>query len=114
MFSIHLGFSLNYNSYILSNTWRRKSQLTPVFLPGESHGKRSLVGYSVWGCKESDTTERLTLYQTLILKTHFHQMPEFLFSELDRTSANTESVLTKSALHLWFMLMFCYLCLEIY
>ena len=32
---------------------------TPVFLPGESHGQKSLVGYSPWGRKESDTTERL-------------------------------------------------------
>ena len=32
---------------------------TPVFLPGEFHGQRSLVGYSPWGRKESDTTERL-------------------------------------------------------
>ena len=31
----------------------------PVFLPGESHGRRSLVGYSPWGRKESDTTEQL-------------------------------------------------------
>ena len=30
---------------------------TPVFLPGKSHGQRSLVGYSPWGRKESDTTE---------------------------------------------------------
>ena len=29
---------------------------TPVFLPGKSHGQKSLVGYSPWGCKESDTT----------------------------------------------------------
>jgi len=29
---------------------------TPVFLPGESHGQRTLVGYSPWGCKESDVT----------------------------------------------------------
>ena len=36
--------------------WRRKWQPTPVFLPGESHGQRSLVGYSPWGHKESDTT----------------------------------------------------------
>ena len=36
----------------------RKWQPTPVFLPGKSHGW-SLVGYSPWGCKESDTTERL-------------------------------------------------------
>ena len=37
--------------------WRRKWLPTPVFLPGESHGQRSLVGYSAWGYKESDTTE---------------------------------------------------------
>ena len=30
-----------------------------VFLPGESHGQRSLVGYSPWGCKDSDTIEQL-------------------------------------------------------
>ena len=41
--------------------WRRKWQPTPVLLPGESHGGRSLVGYSPWGRKESDTTERLYL-----------------------------------------------------
>ena len=39
--------------------WRRKWQPTPVFLPGESHGRRSLVGHSPWGCKESDTTGKL-------------------------------------------------------
>ena len=32
-------------------------QPTPVFLPGESHGQRSLMGYSLWGRKELDTTE---------------------------------------------------------
>ena len=37
--------------------WRRKWQPTPVLLPGESHGQRSLVGYSSWGCKESAVTE---------------------------------------------------------
>ena len=39
--------------------WRRAWQPTPVFLPEESHGQRSLVGYSPRGHKESDTTERL-------------------------------------------------------
>ena len=34
-----------------------KWQPTPVLLPGESHAERSLVGYSAWGCKESDRTE---------------------------------------------------------
>ena len=35
----------------------RASQPASVFLPGESHGQRSLVGYNPWGCEESDTTE---------------------------------------------------------
>ena len=42
--------------------WRRAWQPTPVFLPGESHGPRSLAGYSPWGHKESDMTERLSLH----------------------------------------------------
>ena len=42
--------------------WRRQWQPTPVLLPGKSHARRSLVGYSPWGHKESDTTEHL----------HFH------------------------------------------
>ena len=37
----------------------KEMQTTPGFLPGKSHGWRSLVGYRPWGCKESDTTERL-------------------------------------------------------
>ena len=39
--------------------WRREWLPTPVFLLGESHGQRSLVGYSAWGHKELDTTEQL-------------------------------------------------------
>ena len=38
-----------------------EKQPTPVFLPGEFHGQRSLAGYSPWGSKELDTTEQLTL-----------------------------------------------------
>ena len=37
----------------------RPREITPVFLPGKSHGQRRLVGYSPWGCKRSDTTEWL-------------------------------------------------------
>ena len=47
--------------------WRRKRQPTPVFLPEKSHRQRSLVGYSPWGRRESDTTEQLTAV------TFFHQ-----------------------------------------
>ena len=42
--------------------WRRTWLPTPVFLPGASHGQRSLVGYSPWGCKKSDVTERLARF----------------------------------------------------
>ena len=41
--------------------WRREWLPTPVFLPGEFHGQRSLVGSSPWGCKQSATPERLSL-----------------------------------------------------
>ena len=48
-------------SWVRKILWRREWQSTPVFLPGESHGQGSLVGYSPWDSKESDTTEQLTL-----------------------------------------------------
>ena len=47
--------------------WRRKWQPTPVLLPAESHGWRSLVGYSPWGRKESDTIERLHFLSFFLL-----------------------------------------------
>ena len=39
------------------SSWRKAWQLTPIFLPGESHGQRSLAGYGPQGHKESDMTE---------------------------------------------------------
>ena len=50
-----------FSSWVRKIPQRRKWQPTPVFLPGKSHGERSLVGYSSWGCQESDTNEWLTL-----------------------------------------------------
>ena len=53
--------SISYlHSSLLSIAWRREWQLAPFFMPGESHGQRSLAGYRPWGCKESDITEWLT------------------------------------------------------
>ena len=48
---------LGVHPWVRKIPWRRKWQPTPVFLPGKSHGQRSLVGYSPWGRKESDMTE---------------------------------------------------------
>ena len=56
---------------------RKQWHPTPVVLPGKSHGWRSLVGYSPWGCEESDTTERL----------HFH------FHALEQEMATHSSIL---------------------
>ena len=44
---------------------RRKWHPTPVLLPGKSHGRRSLVGYSPWGREKSDMTERLYFHFSL-------------------------------------------------
>ena len=48
-----------FDPWIGNIPWRRKWQPTPVFLPEESNGRRSLAGYSPWGFKELDTTEQL-------------------------------------------------------
>ena len=42
------------DSWVQKISWRREWQPTPVFLPGEFHGQRNLVGYSPWGRQESD------------------------------------------------------------
>ena len=46
-----------FNIWVGKSPWRRAWQPTPLFLPSESHGQRSLEGYSPQGCTESDTTE---------------------------------------------------------
>ena len=46
--------------------WRREWPPTPIFMPGEFHGHRSLAGSSPWGHKESDTTERLNTAQNIL------------------------------------------------
>ena len=40
-----------FDPWVRKTPWRKKWQPTPVFLPGKSHGHRSLAGYSPWGCK---------------------------------------------------------------
>ena len=68
----------------MSKIWFLKWQPTPVLLPGKSHGWRSLLGYSPWGCKESDTTEQL----------HFHVQ----MGELDHKKAENRRIY---AFELW-------------
>jgi len=48
-----------FQSWVRKIPWRRAWQPTPVFLPGKSHGQRSLVGYSSWDHTELDMTEAI-------------------------------------------------------
>ena len=61
---------------LVGKIWRREQQLIPipVFLPGEFHGQRSLVGYSPGGRKEPDTTEWLTLSQASFRHIYIHRL----------------------------------------
>ena len=61
--------NLCFHPWVGKIPWRRAWQATPVFLPGESHGQKNLAGYSPWGGKESDTTERPIHTQTPPLPT---------------------------------------------
>ena len=70
-----VSFHLPLKWWYLPPNWRRKWQPTPVFLPGESHGQRSLAGYSPWSHKELDTTERLSLTPSLPVTLIFRTFP---------------------------------------
>ena len=58
-----------FDPWVRKVPWRRVWPPTPVFLPGNPHGQRCLVGYSPWGCKESDVTKHSTAQPVpLVLK----------------------------------------------
>ena len=57
-------------------------QRTPVFLSGESHGQRSLAGYSPWGCRELDTAEVAEYSRTHITSEATYKLSVLEFSEL--------------------------------
>ena len=67
-FRINLSMSINKPDGIFGGivlNWRRHWQPTPVLLPGNFHGRRSLVGCSPWGHWESDMTEQLHFHFSL-------------------------------------------------
>ena len=55
-----------FDPWVRKIPWRRQWHPTPVLLPGKSHGWRSLVDYSPWNHKESDTTERFWYFGTTV------------------------------------------------
>ena len=61
-----------FDAWVRKIPWRRKWQPTSVFLPGKSHGQRSLTGYSLWGRKESDMTECSHTHTYTHIHAHAH------------------------------------------
>ena len=72
-----------FDPWVRKIPWRREWQPTLVFLPGKFHGQRSLVGCSLWGGKESDTTERAWISFRCLAKwfsyTDIHKCISILF-----------------------------------
>ena len=56
---MYLLITEHFDPWVGRIPWRRKWKPTPVFLPGKFHGQRSLVGYSPWDHRESDTTKHV-------------------------------------------------------
>ena len=69
---------LGFDPWFRKSPWRRAWQPTPVFLPGESHGQRSLVGYNPWGCTELDMTKCLSTIGWISI----HPTPSATFTRL--------------------------------
>ena len=87
------------NPWVRKIPWRRKWQFTPVLLPGKSHGQRSLVGYSPWGRKELDTTERLGFHflpRCMCLLISWLQSPSAVILEPKKIKSLTVSIISPS------------------
>ena len=86
--------------------WRRKWLSTPVFLPGEFHGLRSLVDYSPWGRKESDMAERLHLltrwtFVGKVMPLLFNMLSSLVITFLPRTKSLLISWLQSPSSGIW-------------
>ena len=60
-----------FDSWVGKIPWNRKRQSTPVFLPGKSHGQKSLASGSPWGCKESDAI-KTQIYNSIAMDMDEH------------------------------------------
>ena len=79
---------LGFYPWVGKLPWRRKWQLTPVFLPGRSHEQRSLAGYSPWGCKDSDTTEHIHISIVGFRKITLQKVGKFSLNFLEFSVVN--------------------------
>ena len=68
---------MQFDPWVKKIPWRRKWQPIPVFLSEKFHGQRGLVGYSPWGCKESDTTEQARTHAWTLQKRNTYSNAKF-------------------------------------
>ena len=80
-----------FDPWVGKISWRREWQSIPEFLPKKSHRQRNLPGYSPWGHKESDTTERLTTSSSIYL---------LMVLFLSTTPANTNGMIHEGPWHI--------------
>ena len=107
------GNAPHFHTHLIGEIpWRRKRQLTPVFLPGKSHGRRSLVGYSPWGRKESDKTEAILHTRTASIRDLLHgsvvknspamqELQKMQFQSLGWEDPKEEETATHSSILAW-------------
>ena len=79
---------LGFDSWVQKIPWRRAWQPSPVFLPGESHGQRSLEGYPAWGLNEWDTEATVGLTQQRQIKGWLVPSSGWNFSTTSKTRAD--------------------------
>ena len=87
-------------------TWGRKWGPTPVLLPGKFHGRRSLVGYSPWGCKKSDMTEWLSIHTQV--ENHMQKYSQEGFFFLQKWNTNVKTINITKLLRMIFKAWFGY------
>ena len=75
-------------------TWRRAWQPTPVFLPGESHGQRSLAGYSTYGQKESNIRTDSNVFFLMAVLMRWMKLEPIIQSEVSQKEKHQYSILT--------------------
>ena len=95
-----------FTPWVWKIPWRRKWQPTPVFLPGKSHGQRSLAGHSAWGPKESDMTEQLGNNQKFGCREHpvyYLVHRPHSFSGLQVSSSDFPNISVKALFHFWML-----------
>ena len=90
-----------FDSWVRKIPWRRAWKTTPVVMPGESHGQRSLAGYSTWGCKNRTWVKGLSMEMKLRFLMSHHRKnsvrdkvigKKWIYSDTERSTFHRQSM----------------------